>query len=152
MNKLYNKIVLFTTHFRFKVPKYRIAKPIIKSMPKRGIFVFGSNMNGAHNGGAALYAKQKFGAQQGVATGEQGRSFAIPTLDEEFERLPLDFIQAHVDFMIANAKVKPDNLYFVSAIGCGIAGFTVEEIAPMFKDAVGVKNIKLPEEFWEILV
>lgn len=110
------------------------------------IFVFGSNLAGMHGGGAARTALQLFGAKLGVGVGPQGQSYAIPTMQGG-----VDTIRPYVDDFIAYAKQHPDKKFLVTAIGCGIAGFSVDEIAPLFREAFDVENISLPEQFWDVL-
>ena len=104
------------------------------------IFVFGSNLQGMHGGGAARIAYQKFGAIMGQGVGLQGQSYGIPTMQGGVET-----IRPYVDEFIAFAKGHPELTFLVTRIGCGIAGFTDDEIAPLFIGAHGVENIVLPE-------
>lgn len=106
------------------------------------IFVFGSNLAGMHGGGAAYVAFQKFGAVMGCGAGLRGQSYAIPTMQGGVET-----IKPYVDEFITFAKSRPDLFFYVTRIGCGIAGFRDREIAPLFKDAAGVENICLPKSF-----
>ncbi len=106
------------------------------------IFVFGSNLAGMHGGGAAYAAWRKFGAIMGQGVGLQGQSYGIPTMQGGVET-----IQPYVDDFIAFAKAHPELFFYVTRIGCGIAGFRDEEIAPLFAAAKGVPNICLPESF-----
>ena len=106
------------------------------------IFVFGSNLAGMHGGGAAYAAWRKFGAIMGQGVGLQGQSYAIPTMQGGVET-----IRPYVDEFIAFAKAHPELFFYVTRIGCGIAGFRDEEIAPLFTAAKGVPNICLPESF-----
>ena len=106
------------------------------------IFVFGSNLAGMHGGGAAYVAFQKFGAVMGCGVGLRGQSYAIPTMQGGVET-----IKPYVDDFISFAKSRPDLFFYVTRIGCGIAGFRDKEIAPLFKDAAGVENICLPKSF-----
>lgn len=110
------------------------------------IFVFGSNLEGAHGGGAAKLARQKFGAIMGRGIGLQGNSYAIPTMQGGVET-----IKPYVDDFIEFALNHPELIFYVTKIGCGIAGFTEKEIAPLFKNALNIPNIRLPKEFVEIL-
>lgn len=110
------------------------------------VFVFGSNKDGFHAGGAARLAVQKFGAIWGQGVGLQGQSYAIPTMQGG-----VDTIKPYVDEFIAFAKSHPDLFFWVTRIGCGIAGFSDSDIAPLFKDAVNLTNVALPESFVEIL-
>ena len=106
------------------------------------VFVFGSNLAGMHGGGAAWVAFRKFGAVMGWGVGPQGQSYAIPTMQGG-----IDTIKPYVDAFIDYAKAHPESFFYVTRIGCGIAGFTDSEIAPLFRDAIGVDNICLPESF-----
>ena len=103
------------------------------------VFVFGSNGFGAHNGGAAAMAVKKFGAIYGQAEGLQGQSYAINTMDE------FEVMAEQVKRFIEFAKNHPGLKFLVTEIGCGIAGYTPEEVAPLFKDVPG--NVILPEAF-----
>lgn len=106
------------------------------------IFVFGSNLAGIHGAGAARFARDKLGALPGKAAGRMNQSYAIPTKDENLETLPLDAIQHFVTNFIAYARCQPDVQFFVTRIGCGLAGYSDEDIAPMFVDAPA--NCELP--------
>ena len=106
------------------------------------VFVFGSNLAGMHGGGAAYVAFQKFGAVMGCGVGLRGQSYAIPTMQGGVET-----IKPYVDEFITFAKSRPDLFFYVTRIGCGIAGFRDKDIAPLFKDAAGVPNICLPKSF-----
>jgi len=116
---------------------------IIRLEPNE-IFVFGSNLAGAHGGGAARIALDFFGAVWGQGVGLQGQSYAIPTMQGGVET-----IKPYVDEFIDFAKLHPELKFLVTRIGCGIAGFRDEEIGPLFKDATDVENIILPKEFVE---
>lgn len=107
------------------------------------IFVFGSNEAGIHGAGAALEARKNYGAKLGIGFGHVGNSFAIPTKDEKIKPLPLSTIRTYVDMFIAYAQNTPENMYLVTRIGCGLAGYTDSDIAPMFKNAPD--NCQLPE-------
>ena len=96
-----------------------------------------------HGGGAARAAYEHFGAIWGQGTGLQGKSYAIPTMQGDVET-----IKPYVDGFITFAKEHPELRFLVTRIGCGIAGFTDKEIAPLFLDAIHEENINLPEEFW----
>lgn len=124
----------------------RIASHHITSLQPDEIFVFGSNLAGMHGGGAARLAYQKFGAVWGQGVGLQGQSYGIPTMQGG-----IDTIKPYVDEFIEFAKAHPKLKFLVTEIGCGIAGFTIEEIAPLFEQAKVVENIYLPERFWRIL-
>lgn len=109
------------------------------------IFVFGSNLAGRHGKGAALFARQNHGAIYGQGIGIQNNSYAIPTKNERLESLPLDEIQGHVNRFIRFATDNPTFEFFVTRIGCGLAGYTDAEISPMFRGAPS--NCELPKEW-----
>jgi hypothetical protein len=115
----------------------------------REIFVFGSNLAGAHGGGSARAAHQKHGAVWGFGFGLAGDSFAIPTKDHQLETMPLEAIKPYVLEFLRFAREHPDWTFNIVAIGCGLAGLTPAQIAPMFKDAPG--NCALPPEFVSVL-
>ena len=123
----------------------RITPKWITSLHFDEIFVFGSNLQGFHAGGAAKSAMQ-WGAVWGKGVGLQGQTYAIPTMQGG-----VDTIRPYVDEFISLAKQHPNKRFLVTEIGCGIAGFSVEEIAPLFIKAVEVENIYLPQRFWNIL-
>ncbi len=106
------------------------------------VFVFGSNLAGMHGGGAAYIAFKQFGAVMGCGVGLRGQSYAIPTMQGGVET-----IKPYVDDFIAFAKEHPELFFYVTRIGCGIAGFRDKEIAPLFKEAHGLENVCLPESF-----
>ena len=124
-----------------------IASSKIDFLEKDEIFVFGSNLEGKHLGGAAKAAHMKFGAQWGVGVGLTGQTYAIPTMQGGVET-----IKPYVDQFIEYAKEHYEKKFLVTRIGCGIAGFKDEEIAPLFKNAATVCNIYLPKEFYDIIV
>lgn len=126
--------------------KYDYTPEVIRELADNEIFVFGSNLGGMHGGGAARYAYQHFGAVWGEGVGLYGQSYAIPTMHGG-----PNVIKPYVDEFIAFAKQHGELLFLVTPIGCGIAGFTAREIAPLFRDAVGVDNIVLPESFIKVL-
>ncbi len=118
----------------------------INSLKPNEVFVFGSNLAGHHGGGAARVARQRFGAVMGKGVGLQGQSYAIPTMQGGVET-----IKPYVDDFIAFAKSHPELKFYVTRIGCGIAGFKDEEIASLFADAVELDNIILPKSFADLL-
>lgn len=126
--------------------KERITSNNITSLKENEIFVFGSNLAGMHGGGAARAAYKKFGAIWGQGVGLQGQSYGIPTMHGGVNR-----IQPYVDEFIIFAEEHPEMHFLVTRIGCGIAGFTDEEIAPLFRRAMKLENVSLPESFWKYL-
>lgn len=115
-------------------------------MKQNEIFVFGSNLAGAHAGGAARVAVNKFGAVWGQGVGMQGQCYAIPTMQGGVET-----IKPYVDEFITYAKQHPELKFLVTPIACGIAGFTPKEIAPLFSAAIDVENVILPKSFVDII-
>lgn len=114
------------------------------------VFVFGSNEGGCHGCGTALWAKQRRRAIQGVGSGIQGNSYAIPTKDENFRVLSLERIRVYIEcFLKYAASHGGGRQYWVSPIGCGNAGYSPEDIAPMFADRP--PNVHLNEQFMEAL-
>lgn len=124
----------------------RITPDEIVALKKNEIFVFGSNLQGYHAGGAAYTARMLFGAKMGQGVGLQGQSYAIPTMQGGVET-----IKPYVDQFIGFAGDNPDKDFLVTRIGCGIAGFSPREIAPLFKAATHMHNIWLPADFWRVL-
>lgn len=130
----------------FMMEKERITSENITSLKENEIFVFGSNLAGMHGGGAARVAYNKFGAIWGQGVGLQGQSYGIPTMHGGVVR-----IQPYVDEFIIFAEEHPEMHFLVTRVGCGIAGFKDEEIAPLFKRAMALENVSLPESFWKCL-
>lgn len=137
----------------------RITPENIDSLKKYEIFVFGSNLLGMHGAGAAklAYDKQwaKYGRGYGITwskTENMVGSYAIPTKGLEIETLPISWIKYYITNFIKDAIKFPSLTYLVTEIGCGLAGYTPEDIAPLFKEAIDVENIHLPERFWNVLL
>jgi len=122
----------------------------ITSLKEDEVFVFGSNLRGLHGAGAARQAIQ-FGAIMGNPNGYQGQSYAIPTKDYQIHTLPVVRIKRYVDEFIRVTRIMPSKKFLVTAIGCGLAGLTPEDIAPLFRGAVDLPNVWLPESFWKVL-
>lgn len=114
----------------------------ITSLQPNEIFVFGSNIRGMHGGVAARIAHMKFGAEWGVGEGLTGQCYALPTMEGG-----VDYIAGKVQNFIKCAKEHPELTFYVTKIACGIAGFSVEEIGPLFKDAISMENVILPKVF-----
>jgi hypothetical protein len=129
----------------------RTTPEIIKTISENEVFVFGSNLSGRHGKGAAKTALG-WGAKYGQASGIQGKTYGIPTKDASIRRtLSIEEIKPFVDDFIEWAKYHSGNIFYVTEIGCGLAGLKPKEIAPLFKDAVSVDNIHLPARFWHKL-
>lgn len=113
------------------------------------IFVFGSNLLGLHGGGAAKDALDSYGAVWGQGSGRQGSSYAIPTKHNFSSTMSVEEIRPYVNDFLAYALENPQKTFFVTAIGCGLAGHTVEDIAPMFAHAP--LNCRLHDRFTSFL-
>lgn len=113
------------------------------------IFVFGSNLAGRHGAGAALFARQNRGAVYGKGIGHHGNSYAIPTKDFDIRTIPLWEIANYVSTFLGYATSNPDFQFEVTKIGCGLAGYTEQQIAPMFAGAP--QNCQMPAGWREIM-
>lgn len=123
----------------------RITPDHISQLGKNEVFVFGSNEKGAHAGGAAAFAMLHFGAVWGQGEGLQGNSYAIPTMEG------IDNLKAAVERFTEFAEEHQEMRFLVTKIGCGIAGYSISEIAPLFAGCIDLENVALPIEFWKIL-
>lgn len=119
----------------------------IEKLAPDEIFVFGSNLDGFHIGGAARTAMDRFGAEWGIGEGIQGQTYAIPTMHGDVEA-----IRPYVDRFLDLAYEWDQNTFLVTRIGCGIAGFEPKDIAPLFDRAIDMYNVVLPKEFFDIIV
>lgn len=123
----------------------RITPKNIQTLRDNEVFVFGSNADGLHYGGAARLAHDKFGAVMGQGNGIQGKSYAINSMSG------LEALKSATESFIEYARLSPEKVFLVTEIGCGIAGYKPEQIAPLFKEAIEIDNIHLPESFWRVL-
>ena len=123
----------------------------ITKLKKNQVFVFGSNEAGIHGAGAAKLAVEKFGAKMGMGYGLQGQSFAIPTKDTFIRTLSLDKIEFYIYSFLSEVMEYPDTEFLVTKIGCGLAGYSEEEIANLFKGKFIPENVILPESFFNII-
>lgn len=141
----------------------RISPSNITNLKENEVFVFGSNLQGNHSGGAAYLAHEKFGAKMGVGIGEQGQCYAIPTLDysenkysasmaKHDYKIPLDLLKLYVNDFAKYASQNSNKNFLVTEIGCGIAGFRVDEIAPLFGPCLDIENVYLPKRFLDHLI
>ena len=119
-----------------------ITPDYITELAPNEIFVFGSNLAGKHGGGAARLAYERFGAEWGVGVGPTGQCYAIPTMYGGVED-----IRPYVDGFIRYAEQHPELIFLVTRVGCGIAGFTDAQIAPLFAEARDLQNVALPMEW-----
>ena len=120
---------------------HRVASDRISQLGKNEVFVFGSNIQGFHGGGAAWYAHKNFGAEWGVGEGLTGRTYALPTMEG------VASLKHAVKNFIVCAKEHSELTFLVTAVGCGIAGYTPQEVAPLFKEAMSFENVYLPQLF-----
>jgi hypothetical protein len=125
----------------------RITPRPVMDLQKDEVFVFGSNLAGHHSGGAAKQAL-KWGAKWYVSSGPMGQTYGIPTVGVH----GLDAVERYVLQFIKYVEENDHITFYVTAIGCGSAGFTPEQIAPLFKDCVELSNVYLPESFWKVLM
>nr|WP_222614990.1 hypothetical protein [Bacteroides parvus] len=130
----------------YSIIKCGITPAYIEELKANEIFVFGSNLQGIHGGGAARIARECFGAIMGQGVGLQGQSYAIPTMQGGVKT-----IKPYVDEFIKFAQTHTEFRFLVTRIGCGIAGFKDEDIAPLFENAINLSNINLPKEFIDII-
>ena len=125
----------------FSLPE-KMFEPV-RDRPDR-IFVFGSNLAGYHGAGAAYEAVRLWGAKMTVGFGPTGQSYAIPTKDKDIQTLPLTRIAVYTGEFASYASKHPELTFLVTRIGCGLAGYTDEEMAPLFKDCIYLSNVVLP--------
>jgi hypothetical protein len=131
----------------------------VVNLDENEIFVFGSNEAGIHGAGAARIAFLKFGAEMGLGNGLSGNSYAIPTKDRNVETLPLDKVKSYIDEFIGFVLNHQNLTFYLTKIGCGLAGFTIEEIKNIFwevieeyrtessKEQYLPSNLIIPKEF-----
>ncbi|WP_208645500.1 A1S_2505 family phage non-structural protein [Mucilaginibacter endophyticus] len=134
--------------------KIKITPSKITKLKKNEVFVFGSNLLGNHAGGAARLAVEQFGAINGQAEGLQGQSYAIPTLNKNMEKISLDVLQYHVNKFANDVEATPKLQFLLTDVGCGIAGFKAEEVAPLFTELYkkNLPNISFPKSFVDLLI
>lgn len=124
----------------------------IIELKENEVFVFGSNEAGIHGLGAAKLAYEKFGAEynHGFGFSTNNKTYAIPTKDMYLQTLSLDEIKEYIFLFEYSAKCRDDYIFYVTKIGCGLAGYTCKDIAPLFTSAYQLPNVYMPKEFWEI--
>ena len=123
----------------------RVSNDRIDHLEENEIFVFGSNASGYHGGGAAAYAMRKFGAVWGQSEGLQGQSYAIPTMEGIAEMS--EAIKRFTSFAAEHSELR----FLVTRVGCGVAGYSASQIAPLFKECIPLENVALPSDFWDVL-
>jgi hypothetical protein len=123
----------------------------ITKLTENQVFVFGSNESGRHGKGAAKTA-MKWGAKYGQAEGLQGKTYGIPTVNSSItNNLSVEKIKYYVDRFISFARNRPELHFLVTEIGCGLAGMSHKQIAPLFRSAYGMENISLPKKFIRVI-
>jgi len=128
-----------------------ITEENITKLAENEIFVFGSNESGRHGKGAAKTAL-KWGAKYSQAEGLQGKTYGIPTVNASISKsLTVDRIKIYVDRFLLFAKARQDLHFLVTEIGCGLAGLTPKQIAPLFKGALEMQNVSLPSKFIRVI-
>lgn len=133
--------------FRDKSVGTRVTPENIDTLAPGEVFVFGSNLAGQHGAGAAKTAVEKFGAVMGQGVGMQGQSYAIPTMFRHAREM-----RPYVEEFIKYAEMHPELKFYVTKLGCGIAGFRPREVAPLFAGVLALDNVYLPREFWDIIL
>lgn len=147
-SKLMNITILLEAYRNSK----RHTPEAIFELTEGQIFVFGSNTAGRHGAGAARIAAKNFKAQYGVGSGPTGFTYAIPTKDSALNTLPLSVIAEHASSFFWYAKQNPSLDFLVTPIGCGLAGYTASDIAPIFERCVELQNVRLPSTFFDTLL
>jgi hypothetical protein len=141
-NKKDKALKINETDLQFLKKRPSFTPEHINVLSSNEVFVFGSNIDGHHGGGAARTALNKFDAINGQGVGLQGQSYGIPTMHGGIETIA-PYVDEFIDFAIEH----PKKFFYVTRIGCGIAGFRDEEIAPLFKRALNLDNVCLPKAF-----
>ena len=127
--------------------KIKITDENTASLKDNEIFVFGSNLAGLHGAGAAKLAADKFGAEMGIGEGFTGRCYAFPTKDKYIQTLPLSSIINSAEKLFEVVRNNSDKKFIITAVGCGLAGYTANEIAPIFERFIHLDNVSLPKSF-----
>lgn len=128
----------------------RFTPEYIDRLEKDEIFVFGSNYAGRHGKGAAREAL-KYGATKGIGRGLSGQTYAFPTKDARIQTLPLQYIKDEVRYFMECVDKNKDKIFLLTKVGCGLAGYTPEEIGMLFKGYIIPENLIMPKEFYEVL-
>jgi hypothetical protein len=130
--------------------KIKVTDENTNTLKENEIFVFGSNLAGIHGGGASLHAKNNFGAVTSVGEGLTGQCYALPTKDKNIETLPFYEIYKSVEVLLKVVK-NSDKFFIITAVGCGLAGYSANDIAPMFEPFVHLPNVSLPQSFIDVI-
>jgi len=118
-----------------------------KGLRPKTILVFGSNLEGRHGAGSALVARTRFGATYGIGEGRTGQCYALPTKRTPYERMDIDELPRHVAKFLEHAAQNPAHNFVLVEVGCRLAGFTVAQVAPLFRPALDMPNVFLPASF-----
>ena len=129
----------------------RITPARITSPAPNEVVIFGSNLSGIHGAGMAKQALT-WGAVPGQGLGRAGQTWALPTKETPWKTLPLNWISVYVHDLYFDVCSEPATVFLIPLVGCGLAGYTPEQIAPLFREFVGVENVALPIEFIQLLV
>ena len=138
-------------HKKLKQNKMRYTSENITHLEEDEVFVFGSNKAGIHGAGAAYTARYLFGAKSGVGVGPTGSCYALPTKNEHLVTMSLPEIEDEVQDLLRHAQVNKEQTFLITKIGCGLAGYKEEDIAPMFTEFLMLDNVTLPKEFCKII-
>jgi hypothetical protein len=130
----------------------KITPENIDTLAPNEVFVFGSNLAGSHGGGAAWAAYNKFGAIMGQAEGLQGQSYAFPTLNENYLKLPQSVLKEKAQALLNIIKEQPGTIFLITKVGLGIAGYQIYEIAHLFTAFLDIPNCSLPAEFISFII
>jgi len=133
-------------------PRYRFTPEDLDVLLPHEVFVYGANPEYRHGKGAALTAMHQFGAIYGKPGGLQGQSYGIVTKELRYKTHPpvtLAQVREGIRRFVAFSQTRPDLVFYVTKIGCGLAGFRVEEIARIFHQEIPepLDNVVLPEAF-----
>lgn len=131
--------------------KCQVTPEKVYSLKENEIFVFGSNLLGIHKRGAAKDALDNYGAILGQGEGLQGQSYALPTKNTPTEFMPYENLKQYIDRLHLTIKQNPNLHFLITKVGCNLAGFTVWEIAPLFKDFIFLNNCSLPRDFLDFI-
>ena len=147
------------------IRRFRFTPEHIEDLHPNEVFVFGSNANGNHYGGAANLAYQRFGAVWGIGEGLRGNSYALPTLNRSMERVSVGALKQAFKHLFQEIDFNPELCFLLTKVGCGIAGYTVEEVARAFWESVNSfyngrwttyvgslpEGLIIPEEFYDYM-
>jgi hypothetical protein len=131
--------------------KDRVTPERVTELKENEVFVFGSNLAGIHGAGAAKDAL-KFGAEMGNGVAWSGQTYALPTKDKRLRTMPLHDIAFYLGGLCATIYNTQESIFLVTEIGCGLAGYTPDDIAPFFKPIMNCPNLYLPQRFWNVLL